>query len=114
MTEERSDRRSKMTRILALVGFALLLLFALTLLVFLQPVPSRWCINDNGCMFWRDNLWLTLWFGLPAIGIGASSLLGIRLVLRRSRSAMLVGGVACIFLVPALNIVYVMTHFKWQ
>jgi hypothetical protein len=74
--------RGKALRLAAIAAFAMASALALALLAFLNPIPSRWCVDGNGCLFYTDNLWLTLWLGLPAVGIGLSSGYGAWLAYR--------------------------------
>ena len=101
-------------RYIAVAVFSIVALCSLALLAFLNPVPSRWCIEGNGCLFYRDNLWATMWIGLPALGIAVSSTLGARFAYRGSRHAVTLGTLLLVLLLPIGWIAFLMANNKWQ
>jgi hypothetical protein len=115
MAADRSKAvRGKLLKVAAIAAFTIALLSSLTVLVFLNPVPSRWCVDGNGCLFYTDNRWLTLWLGLPALGIGLSSGYGAWLAYRGSSLAIWCGALMLLLVAPAAWILFLLTTSKWQ
>jgi hypothetical protein len=114
MPNSSTTTRSQLLRVVALVAFSLTFLLALALIAFVNPAPSRWCIDGNGCMFYTDNLWVTWWLGLPAIGIGAISVFGARWAWRGSKLAIACGVALMLLLAPVAWILFMLMSSKWQ
>jgi hypothetical protein len=115
MPADRSKTsRGKVLRLAAVAAFTTALVLSLALLAFLNPVPSRWCIDGNGCLFYTDNRWLTLWLGLPALGIGLSSGYGAWLAYRGSSLAIWCGMLMLLLVAPAAWILFLLMTSKWQ